>query len=191
MRLTELVHDRLKAQLRPGDFAVDATAGNGHDTLLLAKLVGADGRVCSMDVQAAAMDATRERLQSADCLKQVELIKENHAAALATLAEAAPRAAAIVFNLGYLPGSDKRVQTHAADTLAALNASARLLAPGGFIAITAYQGHPGGMVESEAVAKWMHAQKLRGWVAECHDPGFRERHLPPVLWFISPPTSSD
>lgn len=191
MRLTELVHDRLKAQLRLGDFAVDATAGNGHDTVLLAKLVGTEGRVCSMDVQAAAMDATRERLQSADCLKQVELIKENHATALATLAEAAPRAAAIVFNLGYLPGSDKRVQTHAADTLAALEASARLIASGGLIAITAYRGHPGGMAESQAVAEWMHAQKLKGWVAECHDPGMRVQHAPPVLWFIAPPVPGD
>lgn len=191
MRLTERVHDRLKAHLRPGDFAVDATAGNGHDSLLLAELVGASGRVCSVDIQAAAIDATRKRLQAADCLKQVQLIEESHATALAALREATPRAAAIVFNLGYLPGSDKAVQTEAADTLAALDASAALLAPNGLLAVTAYRGHPGGQLEHEAVAGWMLEKELAGWTLECHDPGIRERHPPPVLWFISPPASGD
>ncbi len=190
-RLTQLVHDRLKAHLRPGDFAVDATAGNGHDSLLLAQAVGAHGRVCSIDIQATAIDATRKRLGAADCLKQVQLILDNHATALATVIKASPRAAAIVFNLGYLPGSDKVVQTSVADTLAALNASAELLAPDGLLTVTAYRGHPGGQLEYEAVAEWMRGRESSGWTLECHDPGFRERHPPPVLWFISPPASSD
>ncbi|NCG09020.1 MAG: hypothetical protein GWO81_05565 [Verrucomicrobia bacterium] len=191
MRLTEHVHKRLKARVRSGDFAVDATGGNGHDSLLLAELVGACGRVCSIDIQAAAIGATRKRLREADCLKQVQLIEENHATALATLAEAAPRATAIVFNLGYLPGSDKAVQTDTANTLTALDASAALLAPDGLLAVTAYRGHSGGQLESEAVAQWMHKKEAAGWILECHDPGFRERHPPPVLWLISPPAPGD
>jgi hypothetical protein len=38
--------------LRPGDTAVDATCGNGHDTLALAELVGPSGRVFALDLQA-------------------------------------------------------------------------------------------------------------------------------------------
>jgi predicted methyltransferase len=37
--------------LQAGDVAVDATAGNGHDTLFLAEAVGPTGRVHAVDVQ--------------------------------------------------------------------------------------------------------------------------------------------
>jgi ubiquinone/menaquinone biosynthesis C-methylase UbiE len=37
--------------LRPGDVAVDATCGNGHDTLFMAQCVGPSGCVHAVDVQ--------------------------------------------------------------------------------------------------------------------------------------------
>ena len=187
-RLTQLVHDRIKAHLRPGDFAVDATVGNGHDSLLLAEQVGATGRVCAIDVQAAAIAATRERLRVAGGLEQVQLHQDNHATVLATLAEQSPATArVIVFNLGYLPGSDKTIQTQAGDTVTALDASGRLLAPDGLLLVTAYRAHPGGANEAEAVTSWMRAKESEGWRVECHDPAPGKKVLPPVLWIIAPP----
>lgn len=187
-RLTQLVHDRIKAHLRPGDFAVDATVGNGHDSLLLAEQVGATGRVCAIDVQAAAIAATRERLRAAGGLEQVQLHQDNHATVLATLAEQSPATArVIVFNLGYLPGSDKTIQTQAGDTVTALDASGRLLAPDGLLLVTAYRAHPGGANEAEAVTSWMRAKESEGWRVECHDPAPGKKVLPPVLWIIAPP----
>ena len=50
---------------RAGDAVVDATAGGGVDTLFLARLVGPDGRVFAFDVQAEALDRTRQRLEDA------------------------------------------------------------------------------------------------------------------------------
>ena len=38
------VHDLVRRVLRPGDVAVDATVGNGQDTLFLAECVGPTGR---------------------------------------------------------------------------------------------------------------------------------------------------
>jgi len=55
-------HEAMAACLRPGDWAVDATAGNGHDALFLAQTVGPQGRVVAFDVQPAAATATRRRL---------------------------------------------------------------------------------------------------------------------------------
>ena len=57
----------LAQTLRSGDVAVDATAGNGYDTLTLARLVlngdaGTQGRVVSVDVQQKALDTTSNRL---------------------------------------------------------------------------------------------------------------------------------
>ena len=188
MRLTQLVHDRLKVHLRPGDYAIDATAGNGHDSLLLAQGVGKIGKLYAIDVQAAAIDATRERLHKLGCLDQAELQQGDHATLLENLAQESPRTAhAIVFNLGYLPGSDKTVQTQAGNTVAALDASARLLAPNGLLFVTAYRGHSGGATEADAVALWMRAQESAGWQLECHDPDSTRNSLPPVLWIMAPP----
>lgn len=38
-----------------GDTVIDATAGNGHDTVFLAQLVGRQGRVWAFDVQSSAL----------------------------------------------------------------------------------------------------------------------------------------
>jgi predicted methyltransferase len=188
-RLTDHVHASLKACLRPGDWAVDATAGNGYDTLLLAELVGLSGQVYSIDVQAAAIDATRKRLKETDCLAQVDLRQNDHATALETLVMETPKGVrAIVFNLGFLPGSDKAVQTQPENTLRALEAGVQLLAADGIMAVTAYRGHPGGQIEADAVAAWMLAQEKAGWSVVCHDPEARRENPPPVLWLITPPT---
>jgi ubiquinone/menaquinone biosynthesis C-methylase UbiE len=40
-----LCHFFLNQRLKPGDRALDATCGNGLDTLLLAELCGNEGRV--------------------------------------------------------------------------------------------------------------------------------------------------
>lgn len=57
-----LSHDFIDSLLQEGDIAVDATAGNGHDTLYLAQKVGERGHVYAFDVQQAALDSTKERL---------------------------------------------------------------------------------------------------------------------------------
>ncbi|QHW33276.1 methyltransferase domain-containing protein [Paenibacillus rhizovicinus] len=64
--------------------------------------------------------------------------------------------AAVMFNLGYLPGAntDQAVITEPASTLAALENALTLLRPGGLITAVLYPGHPGGFEEAEAVAGW-------------------------------------
>lgn len=50
----------------------------------------------------------------------------------------------VAFNLGYLPGGDKKIITRSETTVLALEAAKRILAPGGLISIVTYVGHPGG-----------------------------------------------
>lgn len=152
-RPTELVHLLLQRLLSEGDLAIDATAGNGHDTCFLARLVGVTGRVLAFDVQEAAIGASRTRLESEGLAERVDLFQESHAG-LAT--HAAPGSvAAILFNLGYLPGSDQSVITKAAETLSALEASLHVLRPGGWLCVVCYPGHVGGDDEAMAVESWM------------------------------------
>ena len=111
--------------LRPGDRAVDATMGNGHDTQRMAELVGPEGRVIAFDIQAQAVEKTRLRLTEAGLEDRVTLVRDSHARMAAYL-PAAPRL--IAFNLGFLPGGDKAVTTLLDSTLTAVDAAMELLA---------------------------------------------------------------
>ena len=145
MRLTEKVHHILTNHLKEGDRAIDATSGNGYDTLFLAGQVGSSGKVIAIDIQDCAIQSTRERLESAGLIDRVRLVSEDHATALEKLIEAnREKVAAVTFNLGYLPGSDKSIQTRAESTEQALATSIQLLSPGGYLCVTAYRGHSGG-----------------------------------------------
>ena len=183
MRLTDLAHDYLSAQLQPGDWALDATAGNGHDTAYMANLVGATGHIIAIDIQSDAITATRERLEKANCLAQAELHVADHAQALHSLcSQYAQTISAITFNLGYLPGSDKSIQTIPESTLAALRSASELLKPNGLLLVTAYRGHDGGLSEADSVAKWMQQVDSRGWTIESHEPVVTGDRIPPILW---------
>jgi len=152
---TELLHAILPGQIAEGDLAIDATAGNGHDTVMLARAVGASGKVIALDIQQVAIEATRGRLDNENLLDRVSL----HGISHTRLGElAAPASAqAVVFNLGYLPGADREIITRTPDTLLALSAAVGLLRPGGILAVIAYPGHSSGMDEARAVEKFIHA----------------------------------
>ncbi|MEW4487817.1 class I SAM-dependent methyltransferase [Thalassoglobus sp. JC818] len=148
VQLTELAHSLLRDVVRTGDLAIDATAGNGHDTLFLSELVGSIGRVIACDVQQEALDSTHKLLQQHD-KENVDLVLESHATLLPRIAEeAAQIASAVMFNLGYLPGGDKTRTTTADSSSVAIRAATLLLKPNGVLTVTAYVGHPGGLDEA-------------------------------------------
>ncbi len=138
--------------LRPGDNAVDATVGNGNDTLFLAETVGGTGRVMGFDIQPNALAATRDRLIEAGLLDRVQLLQASHGEMARRIPDAwRRRLRAVMFNLGYLPGGDKGIVTLPDSTQAAVEQALELLSPGGLLSLMAYRGHPGGMQEYEAV----------------------------------------
>lgn len=146
-----LSHLLLRERVRAGDRVVDATCGNGNDTLLLAKLVGPTGRVWGFDLQERALDATRKLLEAEGCLAQAELVRAGHERLGEYVTEPL---AAVVFNLGYLPGGDKAVVTRPVTTLRALNGALDLLFPGGILLVAIYTGHDGATEEEKAVLVW-------------------------------------
>ena len=151
----DVAKDHVVAALRPGDAAVDATAGNGHDTAFLADAVGADGRVWAFDVQTAALDATRARLDANGVAERVTLIHRGHEQMREALPpEAVEGVRAVMFNLGYLPGGDRTRTTKTETTRPALDAAAALLAEGGVLTVVCYPGHAGGAEETAAVRRW-------------------------------------
>ncbi len=150
-RLTERAHAAVRAVLSLGEIAIDATAGNGHDTRVLAAAVGPSGRVFAFDVQSEAIARTAEALGPAH---PVTLLHMSHAEMRAAVPlEYHGRIAAVMFNLGYRPGGDRRIATSAESTLEAIAAALDLLRPGGVLTVLAYPGHSGGAEEAAAVAK--------------------------------------
>ncbi len=155
LKLTELAHEAVRAVVRAGETVVDATCGNGHDTLFLAELVGADGVVHAFDVQQEAIEQTRDRI-IASGHEQVQLHHRSHAELEEVLPEAgAPLIAAMMFNLGYLPGGDHALTTEPQATLTALRTGTEMLRPDGVITVLAYVGHPGGMDEATEVEQFL------------------------------------
>jgi len=188
MRLTEKVHQLLGEHLKEGDLAIDATAGNGHDTLFLAERVGASGHVIAIDIQKSAIESTRGKLIAAGLEDRVALFATDHAIQLKALIEAKIESIdAIIFNLGYLPGSDKSVQTQPTNTHGALAAAIHLLRPEALLCVTAYRGHPGGVEEAKVVEGWMLTEKADGHTVECHEPP--SSNTPPILWVLRKLTS--
>jgi predicted methyltransferase len=153
--LVNTAHDLIRPRLRPGDTAVDATVGNGFDTLFLLRQIQPSGRVYGFDVQQAALDSTADKAGKAGLIDCLSLMHESHAKMEEKIpAEFHGKINTCVFNLGYLPGSDKSVITQTDTTLSALNAAVRILSPSGILTVLAYPGHPGGAEETRQVELW-------------------------------------
>lgn len=147
-----LAKDVLESVLRPGDTCVDATMGNGHDTLRMARLVGPDGRVHAFDVQPKALENTRALLLKNGMEARAEL----HLAGHERMAEfAAFPVRLVLFNLGWLPGSDKAIRTLWATTEKALQSALSLLAPLGVCVVCVYPGHPEGREEQRELLSFL------------------------------------
>lgn len=152
-RPTHLLHQLLREVLHGGELVVDATAGNGYDTVFLAEAVGASGKVVAIDLQAEAIQATRKRLVEGNLEARVELHHASHAELGRFVSPES--AAAILFNLGYLPGFDHSVITERESTLVALAEAVKVLKPSGVLAVICYPGHEGGGAEAEAVENFL------------------------------------
>ena len=168
--------EMIERALFPGARAVDATMGNGHDTLWLCGLVGETGHVYAFDVQPTAVENTRARLEEHGCAARATLICQGHQH-MAEYVDAPVDA--VVFNLGWLPGAQHAVTTCVETTLAAVSQAVELLAPGGVLTICVYPGHEEGAREREALLAW--AAALPGTLDVLHQRYMNQKNSPPEL----------
>jgi predicted methyltransferase len=139
-----LIRSILAGVVSEGDRVVDATVGNGRDTVFLAGLVGDRGKVYGFDIQQLAIDLTKERLKAQRLEQRAELICGGHESMDRYITE---KVKAVVFNLGYLPGGSHRITTLSDTTLVAVKKSVKMLLPGGITVIAVYCGHKEGEKE--------------------------------------------
>ena len=146
-------HHLLEKSISIGDKVIDATCGNGNDTLLLSNLVGNSGHVYAFDIQKQAIQNTKLLLQEHQ-RDNVSLIQDSHEKInqYIKLTED-EKIGGAVFNLGYLPRSDKKIITTGNSSIAAINAILPLLKKDGLIVLVVYHGHDGGKEEKEMILK--------------------------------------
>ena len=145
-------HEIIARVIREGDTVVDATAGNGGDTVFLAGLVGAGGRVYSFDIQREALDRTLGKLRAEGFENRVSLIPDGHQN---MGGHVTGKIRAAMFNLGYLPGGDHRIGTRAETTAAALEKAMELLEVHGIITVVVYYGGDSGFDEKERIMEYI------------------------------------
>ena len=150
--LLELQKRFILAHLRPGDVAVDCTMGNGNDTAFLSEAVGPEGRVYAFDIQEAALESTRAHLISLGRPENYTLIHASHHR-IKEFVKEPPKA--VMFNLGYLPGSGKKqVTTMRETTMEAVEGAIELLDHDGILLVAVYPGHEEGRLEGEMLAAY-------------------------------------
>ena len=150
--LLELQKRFILAHLRPGDVAVDCTMGNGNDTAFLSETVGETGRVYAFDIQEAAIESTRAHLAALGCPENYTLIHASHHRILEFVKES-PKA--VMFNLGYLPGSGKKqVTTLRETTMGAVRDALSILSGDGIMLVAVYPGHEEGRLEGEMLGEY-------------------------------------
>ncbi|WP_456277926.1 class I SAM-dependent methyltransferase [Bacillus sp. AK128] len=152
-RILPFARTLLTKVIEPGDLAIDATVGNGHDTVFLAELVGEVGHVYGFDIQSEAISQTQARLQKHSLQNRVTLFRQGHEH-ISKLIPANPVSGAI-FNLGYLPGGDKEIVTTPNTTISAIEQILTLLKPEGIIVLVIYHGHPEGQTERDQLLEYV------------------------------------
>lgn len=154
VRFVTLAHKIMSEHLKKGDFVIDATVGNGKDTLFLAKTVGPSGKVFGFDVQEQAINNTKKLIGN---YNNVHLIQDCHSNIKKHVNELV---AGVMFNLGFLPGSDKKTITKKETTIQALNSALELLKPEGLITVVLYP-HDEGKKEARAIMEWAKKHKTK------------------------------
>ena len=140
------VHERFCYYIKPNSLVIDATVGNGNDTLYISKIVE-KGHVFGFDIQEQAIKNTKTLLEENN-RNNITLYQENHVNMKKVLKDYVGKISLITFNLGYLPNGDKKISTKDIDTIEAVKVGLEMIHNKGIILITVYPSHEEGLKES-------------------------------------------
>ena len=143
----------ISESVREGDICIDATAGRGNDTLLLAQLVGKSGHVTAFDIQQDAVDSTRALLEQNGVSDRADVLLRSHSEMDSLFDEGT--VSCITFNFGWLPGGDHNVFTNKRTSIEAIEKGLRLLKSGGLMTLIIYYGRETGFEERDALLEFL------------------------------------
>ncbi|BBB92927.1 putative rRNA methylase [Methylomusa anaerophila] len=170
----------IRARLKTARCVVDATAGNGKDTLFIAANTPADSTVWAFDIQEQALRKTRELLFQNGFDSKVRLINDSHAKVSYYIGTAIDAA---MFNLGYLPGGSHAINTQPENTIAALSQILSQLVISGIVTIVAYPGYEHGLTEMAEVSYFLNQLPQKEYCVACWSMVNQINH-PPLLYIV-------
>lgn len=179
-QITQWCAHFIKEHVKSGDICIDATMGNGNDTLLLSKLCGPEGKVFAFDIQKLALENTKKRLDKEQAPDNYTLLLKSHE----YMSEYAKEetASCIVFNFGYLPGGDHSKSTKGHSSIKAMEQGLTLLKRGGILSLCIYSGGDSGFEEKDAILQWLKELDSKKYLVIKSDYYNRPNHPPiPVL----------
>ena len=148
-QITEWCLRFIRDHVKEGDICIDATAGNGNDTLALCQLVGESGKVIAFDIQETAIINTKKRLEENGVTERAGVYMESHTNMDKYAEENS--VSCIVFNFGYLPGGDHNLATRKESSIEAIHTGLHLLRKGGLMSLCIYSGGDSGFEERDAI----------------------------------------
>lgn len=142
----------MKSQTVTGGTYVDATMGNGNDTLFFCEMAQETGTVWAFDIQERALSSTRKLLEGRGLghrisSGRIRLIKDGHENMDQYLEK--DSADVICFNFGYLPGGDHAIATKPDTSVAAVKKGLEILKNNGMMSLCIYSGKDTGFEEKE------------------------------------------
>ena len=179
-RVIDISHELIKECICEGSIVVDATIGNGNDTLYLANLVGETGKVYGFDIQKQAIDTTYNKLLENHMNKRVTIIHDSHCQIDKYISEKIDCA---IYNLGYLPSGDKSIITKGETTVKSLHSVINKLNIKGKIVIVSYYGHEGGKDEKNILEEYLKKIDYKE-VTVCRMDYINKPNCPPVFYCI-------
>lgn len=180
-QITQWSHELFQMQVKPGGVYVDATMGNGHDTLFLCELAGETGHVVAFDIQEQALEATRALLQKNNMDDRAKLYLDSHVQMEKYLE--AESVDGMYFNFGYLPGGDHKLATRASTSVKAIEQGLKLLRKGGIMALCIYSGGDTGFEEKDRILEYLQGLDPQSYIVIVNTYHNRKNH-PPIPAFV-------
>lgn len=180
-QITEWCHEIIRTQVRREGLYIDATMGKGADTAFLCELAGEHGHVLAFDIQDAALEYTRKRLEKEGLLDRAELILDGHEHMTQYAIE--ETVDLICFNFGYLPGGDHKIATRPETSVQAVESGLKLLKHGGMLCLCIYSGGDTGFEEKDCLMEYLKQLPAREYTVIVNEY-FNREHQPPIPVFI-------
>lgn len=179
-QITEWCHHFIENHVKEGDVCIDATAGNGNDTVFLCRLVGEKGKVLAFDIQEEAVAHTRQRLLDVQMAKRAEVLLDSHTHMYKYVKRES--ISCIVFNFGYLPGGNHQLATRADTSVEAVRQGLGLLKVGGMMSLCIYSGGDSGFQERDAILSFLKSLDTKYYLVILSSYYNRPNHPPiPVM----------
>lgn len=158
-----------------GKIAVDATVGKGKDSLKLLETVGEEGFLYGFDVQEEALEDAKKLLKD---YKNYKLFLDSH-----ENIDKIGKFDLVIYNLGYLPGSDKKITTLRDSTIVSLKKATEKISESGVIIVVSYLGHENSLEERVGVDEFLKNLDQKKFKVEKRE-FYNQKHNPPIVYLI-------